>query len=203
MLPSVPLQPTPGAQYDTGRNTTRRQETSHSVQLYGWDSLTGSWHGPNELALSDSGGQKLLASLRAAPGKSWFGPVVCRASRQTRSRFFAVIHSLDDCAVAMLYCSESKAGPAEIVTVVPSGRRRHLREEFAFEFVAFSGFLGCLGPGGDLAVHDRIAAALAETSESESLVFSLSTGLWTGDLDFELSRCVETVAVSMLRWLEQ
>jgi hypothetical protein len=141
--------------------------------------------------------------MRAAPGKSWYGPVQCTTSGRRSSRFFALVHALKDCGVAMLYCDESKAGPAEIVIVVPAKHRTRLREDFAFEFVAFASFLGCLGAGADLSVHQRINAALAETSETDSLVFSVSSGLWESDLDYVLSRCVEKVAVAMLSWLEE
>ena len=185
-----------------GRSSVRRRN-GHQVQLYGWDSLTQSWHGPNELYLPNSGTQRLLESLRNAPGKSWYGPVPCSTSGEKANRFFAVVHELQDCAVALLYCDESKAGPAEVVLVIPADRRSRVRAEFAFEFVAFAGFLGCLGQGADMAVHDRITAALAETGDSDSLVFSITTGVWASDLDDVLSRCVEKTAVAMLRWLEE
>jgi len=47
-----------------------------------------------------------------------------------------------------------------------------------------------------------IAAALAETPASDSLVISISTGLWASDLDHILSRCVEETAVAVLHWLD-
>lgn len=103
----------------------------------------------------------------------------------------------------MLYCGESKTGPAEIVAVIPPERRPRLRPDFAFEFLAFAGFLGSIGTGAALQVHDGIAAALAETGEADSLVFSISTGLWAKDLDHVLSLCVETTASAMLEWLHE
>ena len=39
------------------------------------------------------------------------------------------------------------------------------------------------------------------TPFSEALVFSISTGLWTSDLDYVLSGCVEKIALSMLEWV--
>jgi hypothetical protein len=128
--------------------------------------------------------------------------VNCSASGGPRSRLFAVVHALHDCAVAMLYCNESKTGPAEILVVIPAEQRSRLRPEFAFEFVAFTGFLGSLGSGVDLSVHEYIANALAESDASDSLVFSISTGLWESDQDHVLSLCVEKIAVAMLKWLE-
>jgi len=181
----------------------RRRNEGHNVQLHGWDSLSQSWNGPNELCLSHTGTQRLVEALRSAPGKSWYGPVQCAASGHGQARFFALIHALQDCAVAMLYCDESKTGPAEIVIVIPAERRGRIREEFAFEFVAFASFLGCLNASAGLAVHDRITAALGEPSESDSLVFSINSGLWESELDHVLSRCVEKVAVAMLNWLAE
>jgi hypothetical protein len=114
-----------------------------------------------------------------------------------------VVHRLVDCAAAMVYCDESKAGPAELVVVIPAERRSRLRADFAFEFVAFAGFLGCIGPGADLSIHDWIAGAIAETGPSDALVLSISTGLWTIDRDYVLSQCVEKIAIAMLQWTRE
>jgi hypothetical protein len=129
--------------------------------------------------------------------------VNCTASGEPAGRFFAVVHNLPDCAAAMVYCDESKAGPAELVVVIPAERRSRLRAEFAFEFVAFASFLGCIGAGADLPIHDWIVNAIAETDPSDSLVLTISTGLWTIDLDYMLSRCVEKIAIAMLLWLRR
>jgi hypothetical protein len=113
------------------------------------------------------------------------------------------VHDLSDCAVASIYCDESKAGPAEILAVIPAGRRSHLRDEFAFEFLAFARFLGSLRAGAELQVHDAITAAIADQPESKALVFSISSGLWMRDLDPVLSCCVEKVAVTLCQWLDE
>jgi hypothetical protein len=113
-----------------------------------------------------------------------------------------MIHDLSDCGIASIYCDESKAGPAEILAVIPSERRSHLRDEFAFEFVAFARFLGSLGAGAGLQVHDAIAAAIAEQNDSGTLVFSICSGLWPRDLEPVLARCVEKVAVTLCQWLD-
>jgi hypothetical protein len=171
--------------------------------LYGWDSRSQTWHGPNELGSAVSTAHRLFEQLLGAPGRSWYGPVNCSLTGEAPGRFFAVVHGLRDCAVAMVYWDESKAGPAEIVAVVPASARGRLRQDFAFELVAFANFLCSLGEGAEMAVHDGIAAALAETSPNESLVFSISTDLGRSDADHVLSLCVEKVARSMLRWLEE
>jgi hypothetical protein len=171
------------------------------IQWYGWDSRSRTWHGPSQLNLAATRSQRLEDALLHAPGASWFGPVSCSAPGESATRFFVVAHDLTDCAVAMIYCEESKAGPAEIVAVIPSERRSRLRPEFAFEFLAFAGFLGSLGGGAELEVSEGITAALAEAPAPDSLVFSLSTGLWASDMDHVLSRCVEQTAMALLRWV--
>jgi hypothetical protein len=97
----------------------------------------------------------------------------------------------------------SKAGPAEILAVIPAHRRPHLRDEFAFEFLAFARFLGALSVGAELQVHDAIASAIADQSDFNTLVFSISSGLWPTDDDAVLSCCVEKVAVSLCQWMDE
>ncbi|MBZ5617325.1 MAG: hypothetical protein LAQ69_01140 [Acidobacteriia bacterium] len=186
-----------------GPSRNRKNSSGGKVQLYGWDARTGSAHGPDELCLTNTGSQRLLEALKSVSGRSWFGAVSCAATGEPACRFFAVVHSLADCAAAMIYCDESKSGPAELIAVIPAGRRSRLRPEFAFEFVAFASFLGCIGPGADLPIHDMIVGAIAETDPSDALVFSISTGLWAIDLDHVLSRCVERIAIAMLLWLRE
>jgi hypothetical protein len=172
---------------------------AETIHLYGWETRTGNWHGPNEL---DAGlpDKKLLQALQSAPGKSWYGPLQCRASGEPEGRFFALVHDLDDCVIASLYCDESKSGPAEILAVVPESRRSRLREDFAFEFLTFARFLGSIDAGAELKVHEEIATAIGAQHDGGSLVFSISSGMWPGDLDHVLSRCVEKVAVTLCRW---
>jgi hypothetical protein len=113
------------------------------------------------------------------------------------------VHDLSDCAVASIYCDESKAGPAEILAVIPADRRSHLRDEFAFEFLTFARFLGSLGAGSELQVHDAIESAIAEQRAPNVFIFSISSGLWPSDLDPVLSLCVEKVAVTLCQWLNE
>jgi hypothetical protein len=173
------------------------------IQLYGWDSRTETWNGPTGLSFSLRASRRLLQVLKAAPGRSWYGPVTCGAPGEAPTRFFSLIHAQCDCAVAMIYCNDSRTGPVEIVAAIPPELRARLRPDFAFEFVAFARFLGALSEGGALTVHDLMAAAIRESQLSEALVFSLSTGLWTSDLDHVLSGCVEKIALSMLEWVAE
>ena len=173
------------------------------IQLYGWDSRTETWNGPTGLTLSAGASRRLLQALQAAPGRSWYGPVNCGDPGEAPTRFFCLIHALGDCAVGMIYCSDSRTGPVEIVAVIPPELRERLRSDFAFEFVAFARFLGALSEGGALTVHDLMATAIRETPFSEALVFSISTGLWTSDQDYVLSSCVEKIVSSMLDWVAE
>lgn len=182
---------------DSSRGSERR------VQMYGWDGRTETWSGPTGLSSPPRGSTRVLEALRVTPGQSWYGPVNCCATGQPPARFFALIHALGDSAVAMIYCHDSRTGPAEILAVVPPERRARLRAEFAFEFVAFARFLEALSESGALTVHDLITTAVAEAGPEDALVFSLSSGLWASDQDHMLSECVEKIAGSMLQWLAE
>jgi hypothetical protein len=117
-------------------------------------------------------------------------------------KFFVLVHDLSDCAIACIYCDESKTGPAGILAVIPAHRRPYLRDDFAFEFLAYAHFLGSFNSGTELQVHDSITSALVEQSGS-TVAFAISSGLWPSDLDHVLSCCVEKVARTLCRWLEE
>jgi len=185
----------------SGRPTGHSWRGEESIQLCGWDSRSETWHGPNELGPYIHPDGRLLQALRSVPGQSWFGPVTCRIPGEPAARFFVLVHDLSDCAMALVYCDESKAGPAEILAVIPADRHSQLREEFAFEFLAFARFLGSVNARAELLVHDAIASALADGHETKTFVFSISSGLWPSDLDPVLSRCVEKVAATLCQWL--
>ena len=186
-----------------GRPTSRSWCCAEGIHLYGWDSRSGTWCGTDETGRCSLPDRRLLQALRAVTGRSWYGKVSCRTSGGSATRFFALVHDLSDCAIASIYCDESKAGPAEILAVIPAHRRAHLRSEFAFEFLAFASFLGSLSAGAELQVHDAIASAIADQSDSTTLVFSISSGLLPSDLDPVLSCCVEKVAVTLCQWLDE
>src|ERR1017187_6743505 len=194
---------TSGFKSPPARRTSRSWCRDEHIQLYGWDSRSETWYGPNELGCCSLPDRRLLQALRAVPGRSWYGPVSCFTSGEPASRFFTFVHDLSDCAIASIYCAESKAGPAEILAGIPADRRSHLRDEFAFEFLAFACFLGSLSAGAELQVHDAIASAIADQRDSKTIVFSISSGLWPSDLDHVLSCCVEKVAVTLCQWLDE
>ena len=177
--------------------------TEVGTQLYGWDSRTGTWSGPTELVPDGRASKRLLDILRNVPGRSWFGPLKCASPGEPETRFFVTIHGLEDSAVAMVYCADSKTGPAEILAVIPAQLRHRLRPEFAFEFLAFASFLGAVGESAAITIEERISAAIEESSASDSLVFSLCTGIWPSHLEPILSQCVETIAGGLLPWLAE
>jgi hypothetical protein len=174
-----------------------------SVQLYGWDARTENWSGPTELGSAAHGSKRLLEALRTMPGRSWYGPLNCCSPGEPTARFFTIVHDLRDCAVAMVYCNDSKTGPAEVLVVIPAELRSNLRRDFAFEFLAFAGFLGAVSESAAMTVHDRITTAIEESLASDSLVFSIGTGLWESDRDHILSQCIETIIVSLLQWISE
>ena len=173
------------------------------IQLYGWDSRTGTWSGPTGLGPAGRASKRLLNTLRTAPGRSWFGPLQCASPGEPPARFFVTVHHLEDCAVALVYCGDSKAGPAEVLAVIPAEFRSRLRAEFAFEFLAFASFLGAIGESAAITLQEQITAAIEDSSAADSLVFSLCTGLWPSDRDPVLSQCIETITMSLLPWLAE
>ena len=94
------------------------------IQLYVWDARTEAWNGPTGLSICLRASRRLLQALQATPGLSWYGPVNCGAPGETPTRFFSLIHALGDCAVALIYCNDSRSGPVEIVAR-PGKKVRH------------------------------------------------------------------------------
>jgi hypothetical protein len=181
-------------------STAKSSAGAAAIHLFGWDARSRTWHGPNEFSEASMPDKRFLRALQSATGSSWYGPVSCCAPGDMPARFFALVHDLSDCAVALLYCDESKAGPAEVVAVIPASRRARLREEFAFEFLAFARFLRTVDAEAEFQVHQAITSAIAE-GDSNTLVFSISSGIWPSDLDPVLSLCVEKVAVTLREWI--
>jgi hypothetical protein len=185
-----------------GRTATPSWDAAETIHIYGWDSPSQTWHGPNEIGGGNLLDRRLLLALQTAPGKSWYGPVNCCIPGEPPARFFALVHDLADCAIASIYCHESKAGPAEILAVIPADRRFHLRDEFAFEFLSYARFLGAVHAGAELQVHDAITSAIADRYDAKAVVLTIGSGLWPRDLEPVLSHCVEKIAVTLCQWLE-
>ena len=177
--------------------------TRFAAQWYGWDSRCRLWHGPIEMNPSDTGHAGLNRGLSATSALSWFSPVTCALDGSPSCRFFVITHDLKDSGLAVIYCNESRVGPLEVISVLPAWRRHEIRQDFGFEFVAFASFLTGLESGVQLQVCEGIECAFKEANSSESLVFSVTTGIWPAELDYALSRCGEQTALSILRWLHR
>jgi hypothetical protein len=52
-------------------------------------------------------------------------------------------------------------------------------------------------------VYEAVVAAFANWQDGAALVFSISSGMWPGELDPILSRCVERVALALCQWLDE
>jgi hypothetical protein len=194
------IRPMPKSQPIQAGSTSGSWCSDRSIHLYGWDSRNQIWHGPNEVG-SRSTDKRLVKTLSAAVSSSWYGPITCCTAGEPSSRFFALIHDISDCAVASIYCDESKTGPVEILAVIPGGRRARLREDFALEFIGFSRFLGSLNAGTELQVYQGIEAALANEKGSCACVFSISSGLLHAAFEPALACCAEKVALALCEWL--
>jgi hypothetical protein len=166
-----------------GRSTNRVWCGAQRIRLYGWDSLSETWSGPNQLGCRNLPDRRLLRALEAAAGKSWYGPVSCRTSGGSSTRFFALVRDLSDCAIASIYCDESKAGPAEILAVIPADRRSHLRAERVrvSGVRALSAFTQ--GRGRTPGTRCESPRPSRTSAVSQTLVFSTSSGLWSSDCD--------------------
>jgi hypothetical protein len=103
------------------------------IHLYGSDSRNEIWHSPTEFQ-GNGLDKRLLRALRAMSGKSWYGSVNYCVAEVPPVRFFALVHDLADCACASIYGGESKAGPVELLAVIPETGAptcgRNLRSSF-------------------------------------------------------------------------
>ena len=177
--------------------TTHQQ----SIILYGWDSKSQGWYGPEELEYSLRGWRRLLDKLRTLPG-SWYGRLTDRSPGQPPLSFCASIHDLGDSALGIIDLEGSPGGPLEVVAVVPGQRVKKLRPEFAFEFLAFLKFLeGAQNLGSELIIHDHIERVLKETDESRTLVFSIETRFVQSELHSVISAHVGKLTMSMVAWM--
>src|ERR1035441_2044592 len=102
-----------------GAFTRAVTDAKPNIQLYNWDSRTGTWSGPTGLGSAGRASKRLLNTLRAVSGRSWFGPLQCASPGEPPARFFVTVHDLKDCAVAMVDCGDSQAGAAAAVGGVP------------------------------------------------------------------------------------
>jgi len=188
-------------QYKSKMSETMRRE--RLVELHGWDSRAGAWHGPTELACTLRGCGRILSQLRELPG-SWYGKLRTEEPEEPALGFHVSIHDLWDAGLALLDIEGSPGGPLEVILAIPAQRRARIRPEFAFEFVAFLGFLkGLEYPGSEMAIHDYIQRVLGEADEPSNLVFSIETRFFVPESRILISEQAERLAMSMIAWMAE
>jgi len=174
-----------------------------SVELHGWDSLSGAWYGPTELTFTLRGCGRILSQLRDLPG-SWYARLHTEAPEEPPLGFRASIHDLWDAGLALLDIEGSPGGPLEVVLAIPAHRRARIRPDMAFEFVAFLSFLrGLDRPGSEMAIHEYIQHALEEADRLSTLVFSIETRFALPESRMSISQQAERLAMSMIAWMEE
>jgi hypothetical protein len=173
------------------------------VELHGWDSRAGAWHGPTELRFTLRGCGRILSQLREMPG-SWYGKLRTEAPGEPPLVFHVSIHDLWDSGLGLLDISGSPGGPLEVILAIPAQRRARIRPEMAFEFAAFLGFLrGLENPGSEMAIHDYIQRVLAEADATSTLVFSIETRFMVPESRMLISEQAERLAMSMIGWMAE
>ena len=173
------------------------------VELHGWDSRAGAWHGPTELTFTLRGCGRILSQLRELPG-SWYGKLRTEEPEEPPLGFHVSIHDLSDAGLALLDIEGSPGGPLEVILAIPAQRRTRIRPELAFEFVAFLGFLkGLENPGSEMAIHDYVQRVLGEAGEPRDLVFSIETRFFVPESRMLISEQAARLAMSMIAWMAE
>src|SRR4051794_23332613 len=106
------------------------------IELHGWDARARAWHGPTPLQFSPKGRAKLIDQLRSAAG-CWDGKLHADVPGEARLTFHTCVHALGDAVLGMLALEGSEGGPLKFILVGPPPRRHKLRQDMAFEFIAF------------------------------------------------------------------
>jgi len=173
------------------------------IDLHGWDALSQSWHGPDELSYSLEGQRRILRALRKMPG-SWYGKLREQLPGAVPLTFSASIYDLGDAGLLSIDLDGSPGGPLELVLVIPAHRRSKIRSEFAFEFASFMRFLeGPESAGSEMAIHDYIERTLRETDPSRSLIFSIEARFEEPEIRLLIAPQVEAAAMSMIAWMKE
>ncbi len=180
-------------------------QTPHQgrIELHGWDSEEQAWHGPDEISFQLAGSRRLLSRLRELHG-CWHGKIRAQGPGVPPLTFCAQIYDLGDAGLATLDMEGSPGGPLEIVLVVPAGRRHKLRQELPFEFASFVRFLGGPSPEGwELAVHDHVERALAETDPATTIVFAFETRMVPPEVHILVAGETEKLIMALIAWMAE
>jgi hypothetical protein len=168
------------------------------VELHGWNPVTSSWHGPDELDAGLVGRQALVPMLRDFAG-AWFGRLRAQTPGGLEVVFWATARDLEDCGVATLDLEGLRGGPLQSMLIAPPQRRRRARADLAFEFVAFLRFLqGPESAGTELAIHEYLEQALATADASRTLVFSVESRPVEEETRIALCEQADRLALSMI-----
>jgi hypothetical protein len=180
---------------------TRTSVKRGDVHLHGWDSGAGSWHGPISLALGRRAIHPTLTKMKTARG-TFHGNLRCSVSGLPCIDFHTSVYDLKDTGLAIVHSEGSHGGPVGIVAVVPTSRRRLLRNDFAFELMTLISFLGApINSGSELAIHDYIQEVM-RTDSSATQIFAVETAELISDTSIVLSAHFEQLALTMLDWLD-
>jgi hypothetical protein len=180
-------------------NTKSAQIKRSVVYLHGWDAQAESWHGPIPLAPKRRGA-RTASKVRNSPG-AFHGKLSCSVPGLPCIDFNTAVYYLRDAGLAIVHMDGSHGGPAGIVAVVPSERRKLVRDDIAFELMTMISFLGsAINAGCELQINDYIEEALrAEPSATQ--VFAVETAELSWDTSIVLSTHFENLAGAMVEWM--
>ncbi|MGA2272727.1 MAG: hypothetical protein ABSH00_04165 [Bryobacteraceae bacterium] len=169
------------------------------VLLHGWDAQTESWNGPIPLVRGRRGA-RFTSKVRTAQG-AFQGKLRCSVPGLPCLEFYTAVYELRDAGIALVHLDGSHAGPVGIVAVVPQGRRKFLRDDFAFELMTVISFLGApINSGCELQINDYIEETL-RTEPSATHIFAVETAELNSDVSIVLSAHFEHLAAAMLDWM--
>jgi hypothetical protein len=166
------------------------------IFMHGWDTQTESWHGPVPLDPKRRG-NRVTSKVRASQG-SFHGKLRSSVSGLPSIEFNTSVFYLRDTGLAIIHMEGPHGGPVGIVAVVPSERRKLLRDDMAFELMTLISFLGSPANAGcELQINDYIEQALRE-EPSATHVFAVETAELGWDASIVLSTLFENLASAIV-----
>jgi hypothetical protein len=182
-------------------NSSSHTETDCEIQIHGWDSTGGFWHGPTEVAPEESRFGPISKRLAKSQGP-FHGTISCCVPGSIPLAFQTAAYDLTDCGLAILHLDGLQA-PIGALAIVPAHRRCRLRSEFAFGLVAHLSFLsGLITPDSELPILEYIEAALRSEPPS-TLAFTLDAAHVDTDVSIVLATYLERLSAAMLVWLRR
>jgi hypothetical protein len=179
--------------------SSRSLLVNERIELHGWDGTERTWYGPSELIPTGKGSGTLRLS---ALHSGFAGRVSGHGPHNGRIRFSALVQDNGEAGIAIVGSEHLADGLVQVVAVIPWTRLPKLRPDFAFEFVASLRLLGMIDPGSELPVLNYIESITEKRDGDCSHVFAVGRHLpLSDDIAIPLSCMVETVSVSILKWL--